>query len=165
MASDAGRVGSLGETVYSAAKGGLIAFTKSLARETARYGINVNVVCPGPTDTPLMAAVPDKVKATTKNVDAELALQAGGDLEDAPLALDLAKLLAARDVRDVLAEQDDARVACHLVPHARVQQVHHRGGVPAELRIVLGVERLAGRVDIGRVDGKVHRTGVGLRLA
>jgi 2-hydroxycyclohexanecarboxyl-CoA dehydrogenase len=62
IASDAGRVGSLGETVYSAAKGGLIAFTKSLARETARYGIHVNCVCPGPTDTPLMAAVPDKVK-------------------------------------------------------------------------------------------------------
>lgn len=62
IASDAGRVGSLGETVYSAAKGGLIAFTKSLARETARYRINVNCVCPGPTDTPLMAAVPDKVR-------------------------------------------------------------------------------------------------------
>lgn len=62
IASDAGRVGSLGETVYSGAKGGLIAFTKSLARETARYGIGVNCVCPGPTDTPLMAAVPDKVK-------------------------------------------------------------------------------------------------------
>jgi 2-hydroxycyclohexanecarboxyl-CoA dehydrogenase len=62
IASDAGRVGSLGETVYSGAKGGLIAFTKSLARETARYGITVNCVCPGPTDTPLMAAVPDKVK-------------------------------------------------------------------------------------------------------
>ena len=58
VASDAGRVGSLGETVYAGAKGGLIAFTKSLARETARYGINVNCVCPGPTDTPLLAAVP-----------------------------------------------------------------------------------------------------------
>lgn len=58
IASDAGRVGSLGETVYSGAKGGLIAFTKSLARETARYGINVNCVCPGPTETPLLAAVP-----------------------------------------------------------------------------------------------------------
>ncbi len=62
IASDAGRVGSLGETVYSGAKGGLIAFTKSLARETARYRINANCVCPGPTDTPLMAAVPDKVR-------------------------------------------------------------------------------------------------------
>jgi 2-hydroxycyclohexanecarboxyl-CoA dehydrogenase len=69
VASDAGRVGSLGETVYSGAKGGLIAFTKSLARETARYRINVNCVCPGPTDTPLMAAVPDKVKeALTKAI-------------------------------------------------------------------------------------------------
>jgi 2-hydroxycyclohexanecarboxyl-CoA dehydrogenase len=69
IASDAGRVGSLGETVYSGAKGGLIAFTKSLAREVARYKINVNCVCPGPTDTPLMAAVPDRVKeALTKAV-------------------------------------------------------------------------------------------------
>jgi 2-hydroxycyclohexanecarboxyl-CoA dehydrogenase len=62
VASDAGRVGSLGETVYSGAKGGLIAFTKSLARETARYKVNVNCVCPGPTDTPLMAVVPEKVQ-------------------------------------------------------------------------------------------------------
>ena len=55
--------------MYSGAKGGLIAFTKSLAREVARYQINVNCVCPGPTDTPLMAAVPDKVKeALTKAV-------------------------------------------------------------------------------------------------
>lgn len=69
IASDAGRVGSLGETVYASAKGGLIAFTKSLARETARYGIHVNCVCPGPTDTPLMAAVPDKIKdALTKAI-------------------------------------------------------------------------------------------------
>src|SRR5512132_1488037 len=59
IASDAGRVGRLGETVYAGAKGGLIAFTKSLARETARHGINVNCVCPGPTETPLLAAVPD----------------------------------------------------------------------------------------------------------
>ena len=66
VASDAGRVGSLGETVYSGAKGGLIAFTKSLAREVARYQINVNCVCPGPTDTPLMAAVPEKVQEGLK---------------------------------------------------------------------------------------------------
>lgn len=62
VASDAGRVGSLGETVYAGAKGGVIAFSKSLARELARYDITVNCVCPGPTDTPLMAAVPDKIK-------------------------------------------------------------------------------------------------------
>jgi 2-hydroxycyclohexanecarboxyl-CoA dehydrogenase len=53
VASDAGRVGSKGETVYAAAKGGVIALTKSLARELAPSGICVNVVCPGPTMTPL----------------------------------------------------------------------------------------------------------------
>ncbi|MBI3447195.1 MAG: glucose 1-dehydrogenase [Magnetospirillum sp.] len=60
VSSDAGRVGSLGESVYSAAKGGLIAFSKSLAREGARYGINVNAICPGPTDTPLLKSEPEK---------------------------------------------------------------------------------------------------------
>jgi len=62
VASDAGRVGSMGETVYAAAKGGVIAFTKSLAREVARSGINVNCVCPGPTDTPLFASLPEKMR-------------------------------------------------------------------------------------------------------
>jgi 2-hydroxycyclohexanecarboxyl-CoA dehydrogenase len=62
IASDAGRVGSMGETVYSAAKGGLIAFTKSLAREMAQHRINVNCVCPGPTDTPLFASLPDRLR-------------------------------------------------------------------------------------------------------
>ncbi|WP_067694082.1 SDR family NAD(P)-dependent oxidoreductase [Nocardia jejuensis] len=63
IASDAGRVGSLGETVYSGTKGGLIAFTKSLARELAPHQINVNCVCPGPTDTPLFATLPPKVRS------------------------------------------------------------------------------------------------------
>jgi 2-hydroxycyclohexanecarboxyl-CoA dehydrogenase len=62
ISSDAGRVGSLGETVYSGAKAGLIGFTKALAREGARYSVTVNCVCPGPTDTPLMAAVPEKIR-------------------------------------------------------------------------------------------------------
>jgi len=62
ISSDAERVGSMGETVYSAAKGGLIAFTKSLARELARYRINVNCVCPGPTDTPLFQRQPERMK-------------------------------------------------------------------------------------------------------
>jgi len=57
IASDAGRVGSSGEAVYSAAKGGVIAFTKSAARELARHHINVNCVCPGPTDTALFASL------------------------------------------------------------------------------------------------------------
>jgi 2-hydroxycyclohexanecarboxyl-CoA dehydrogenase len=54
VASDAGRVGSSGEAVYSACKGGVIAFTKALAREAARHAITVNCVCPGPSRTPLM---------------------------------------------------------------------------------------------------------------
>jgi 2-hydroxycyclohexanecarboxyl-CoA dehydrogenase len=62
VASDAGRVGSSGETVYAGAKGGVIAFTKSLAREVAAHGINVNCVCPGPTDTPLFASLPEKMR-------------------------------------------------------------------------------------------------------
>ena len=62
IASDAGRVGSLGETVYAGAKGGVIAFTKSLAREVARYQITVNCVCPGPTDTPMFYEQPEKVR-------------------------------------------------------------------------------------------------------
>ena len=56
IASDAGRVGSSGEAVYSACKGGIIAFTKTIAREASRANINVNCVCPGPTDTPLFDA-------------------------------------------------------------------------------------------------------------
>ena len=62
ISSDAGRVGSLGETIYAGAKGGVIAFTKSLARETARAGICVNCVCPGPTDTPLLRMQPQSIQ-------------------------------------------------------------------------------------------------------
>ena len=56
ISSDAGRVGSSGEVVYSGAKAGIIGFSKAVAREVARHGIRVNVVCPGPTDTPMMEA-------------------------------------------------------------------------------------------------------------
>ena len=55
IASDAARVGSSGEAVYAACKGGLVSLSKTLAREHARHGITVNVVCPGPTDTALFA--------------------------------------------------------------------------------------------------------------
>lgn len=54
VASEAGRVGSKGSAVYSAAKGGVIAFTKTIARENARYGITANAIAPGPIDTPLL---------------------------------------------------------------------------------------------------------------
>ena len=62
IASDAGRVGSSGEAVYAGAKGGVIALSKSLARELARHRITVNVVCPGPTDTPLFAGHDEKLR-------------------------------------------------------------------------------------------------------
>ena len=67
VASDAGRVGSLGETVYAGAKGGVIAFTKSLAREVVRQNVRVNCICPGPTDTALFAAQPEKMRAALTN--------------------------------------------------------------------------------------------------
>jgi 2-hydroxycyclohexanecarboxyl-CoA dehydrogenase len=57
ISSDAGRVGSSGEVVYSGAKAGIIGFSKAVAREVARYGVRVNVVCPGPTDTPMMEEI------------------------------------------------------------------------------------------------------------
>lgn len=70
ISSDAGRVGSSWEAVYSGAKGAVIAFSKTLARETAKYKINVNVVCPGLTDTPLLQAVRSQSAQTEKLVDA-----------------------------------------------------------------------------------------------
>lgn len=70
ISSDAGRVGSMWEAVYSGAKGAVIAFSKSLAREVARYKINVNVVCPGLTDTPLLQAVRSQSPQTEKLIDA-----------------------------------------------------------------------------------------------
>ena len=54
IASEAGRVGSKGSAVYSAAKGGVIAFTKTIARENGRFGITANAIAPGPIDTPLL---------------------------------------------------------------------------------------------------------------
>ncbi|HEY4408466.1 MAG TPA: 3-oxoacyl-ACP reductase family protein [Acidimicrobiia bacterium] len=57
ISSDAGRVGSTGEAVYSACKAGIIGFTKTVAREVARHNITVNTVCPGPTATPLLQSM------------------------------------------------------------------------------------------------------------
>jgi len=70
VASDAARGGSSGEAVYSACKGGLVALSKTLAREHARHGITVNVVCPGPTDTALLAGVAQGARDPAKLIDA-----------------------------------------------------------------------------------------------
>ena len=90
VASDAARVGSSGEAVYAACKGGLVAFSKTIAREHARDGITVNVVCPGPTQTALFegykagAGNPDKlVQAFTRAIP----LGRIGQPEDLPGAI------------------------------------------------------------------------------
>lgn len=70
VASDAARVGSSGEAVYAACKGGLVALTKALAREHARHGITLNVVCPGPTDTALLADVAEGARDPAKLIEA-----------------------------------------------------------------------------------------------
>jgi len=70
IASDAARVGSSGEAVYSACKGGIISFSKTLAREVARKAITVNVVCPGPTDTPILRGFLGEGEAGQKVYDA-----------------------------------------------------------------------------------------------
>jgi 2-hydroxycyclohexanecarboxyl-CoA dehydrogenase len=70
ISSDAARVGSSGESVYAACKGGIVAFSKTLARELARKGVTVNVVCPGPTDTPILRGFLGEGEAGQKVYDA-----------------------------------------------------------------------------------------------
>ncbi|MFA5664437.1 glucose 1-dehydrogenase [Castellaniella sp.] len=70
VASDAARGGSSGEAVYSACKGGLVSIAKTLAREHARHGITVNVVCPGPTETALLDSVTEGARDPAKLVEA-----------------------------------------------------------------------------------------------
>ena len=70
IASDAGRAGSTGEAVYAGTKGAIIAFSKTLAREMARYKITVNVVCPGLTETPLLQGIREQSPKTEKVIEA-----------------------------------------------------------------------------------------------
>ena len=84
ISSDAGRVGSSGESVYSACKGGIIAFTKTLARELARRGVTLNVVCPGPTDTPLLASIAESSPKLTAALERAIPLGRLGKPEDYP---------------------------------------------------------------------------------
>jgi 2-hydroxycyclohexanecarboxyl-CoA dehydrogenase len=69
VASDAARVGSSLEATYAGAKGAVISFSKSVAREVARHGITLNVVCPGPTDTPLIREMADELGSGERFVD------------------------------------------------------------------------------------------------
>ncbi|SSW62944.1 2-hydroxycyclohexanecarboxyl-CoA dehydrogenase [Achromobacter agilis] len=90
VASDAARAGSSGEAVYAACKGGLVAFSKTIAREHARHGITVNVVCPGPTDTALFAAYKEGAGNPEKLVEAftrAIPLGRIGQPEDLPGAI------------------------------------------------------------------------------
>ena len=87
ISSDAARVGSSGESVYSACKGGIISFSKTLARELARQGITVNVVCPGPTDTPILRGFLGEGEAGKKVYDAlvrAIPMKRVGQPEDIP---------------------------------------------------------------------------------
>lgn len=83
IASDAGRVGSSGESVYAACKGGIIAFSKSVAREVARNGITLNVVSPGPSDTPLFANF-DPSGKLAKALERAIPMRRLGQPEDYP---------------------------------------------------------------------------------
>jgi len=90
ISSDAARVGSSGEAVYAACKGGLVAFSKTIAREHARHGITVNVVCPGPTDTALFADYKEGAGNPEKLVEAfkrSIPLGRIGQPEDLPGAI------------------------------------------------------------------------------
>ncbi len=90
IASDAARVGSSGEAVYAACKGGIVAFSKTIAREHARHGITVNVVCPGPTDTALFADYKEGAGTPEKLVEAfkrSIPLGRIGQPEDLPGAI------------------------------------------------------------------------------
>jgi 2-hydroxycyclohexanecarboxyl-CoA dehydrogenase len=90
VSSDAARVGSSGEAVYAACKGGLVALSKTLAREHARHGITVNVVCPGPTQTALFAGYKEGAGNPEKLDEAfRRAVPMGriGDPEDLPGAI------------------------------------------------------------------------------
>ena len=75
VVSDAAKVGSTGESIYSAAKGGVYSFTKTIAREMARYNIRVNSTCPGPTDTPLLGDVKDTMPKVVAAIERAIPLK------------------------------------------------------------------------------------------
>jgi len=85
VGSDAGRVGSSLESVYSGAKGGVIAFTKTVAREVARAGVTANTICPGPTRTPMlegMAARDEAGERLIASLERAIPMRRLGEPED-----------------------------------------------------------------------------------
>ena len=90
VSSDAGRVGSSGEAIYAAAKGGVIALAKSIAREVVRHGITANCVCPGPTDTPLfrgLAEATDDGDRITQALERAIPMRRLGQPDDVAPAI------------------------------------------------------------------------------
>ncbi|TMM10808.1 MAG: SDR family oxidoreductase [Actinobacteria bacterium] len=90
IGSDAGRVGSSLESVYSGAKGGVIAFTKTIAREVAAAGVTANAVCPGPTRTPMlegMAASGEKAERLVASLERAVPMRRLGEPEDVAAAV------------------------------------------------------------------------------
>ena len=90
IGSDAGRVGSSSESVYSGAKAGIIAFTKTIAREVARDGVTANTVCPGPTRTPMleeMAAAGDRGEVLVASLERAIPMRRLGEPEDVARAV------------------------------------------------------------------------------
>jgi 2-hydroxycyclohexanecarboxyl-CoA dehydrogenase len=89
IGSDAGRVGSSGESVYAGAKGGVIAFTKTIARESARAGVTANVVAPGPTRTPLLASMTEGEKSArlVESLERAVPMRRLGEPEDVAAAV------------------------------------------------------------------------------
>jgi 2-hydroxycyclohexanecarboxyl-CoA dehydrogenase len=87
IGSDAGRVGSSGESVYAGAKAGVIAFTKTIARESARAGVTANVVAPGPTRTPLLASMGEKSARLVESLERAVPMRRLGEPEDVAAAV------------------------------------------------------------------------------
>jgi 2-hydroxycyclohexanecarboxyl-CoA dehydrogenase len=87
IGSDAGRVGSSGESVYAGAKGAVIAFTKAIARESARAGVTANVVAPGPTRTPLLASMGERSARLVESLERAVPMRRLGEPEDVAAAV------------------------------------------------------------------------------
>src|SRR5277367_794637 len=125
VASDAGRVGSSGQAVYSAWKGGLIAFTKTMAREMVRKGVILNCVCPGPTDTPMLRAFLDegeRGKRVYEALKGAIPMRRLGEPEDIPgvvafVASDDAHFMTGQVARRVPKTVESSQVVLALRNH------------------------------------------------